>query len=102
MTVKELLIAARARITDPATWTRKTLARDATGYPCRAHSDEAVAWCALGSLHIPDTDVKDQMNAYDRLKIVADGMGGGVVYVNDVLGHDTVLQMFDLAIEKAT
>lgn len=50
MTVKEVLIAARAKIADPANWTQGACARDVCGGKTFSSNNNAVCWCSLGAL----------------------------------------------------
>lgn len=50
MTVITLLVAGRALIAEPGTWTQGSHAKDARGEPCDVESDDAVRWCAHGAL----------------------------------------------------
>jgi hypothetical protein len=50
-TVRDVIEGARAYIANPKTWTRHTLARGRTGFPClRPYSNRAVRFCANGAL----------------------------------------------------
>ena len=99
--VTDLLKRARRRITDPDHWTARYAARSADGVPMSPTDDDAVAWCAVGSLRVEwGDDAAAQAvygRAYNRLWVAA---GGAPEALNDGLGHPAVLEMFDRAIRR--
>lgn len=106
-TVLDALVAARAVIEDPANWTRGTLARTKNGVPTLATDPNACCFCAYGAvakvLGQQDGNLyKDTMNALNisgqrcfRTDYVAS-------IVNDTLGHEAVLKVYDDAIGLAS
>jgi hypothetical protein len=48
-TPKDVLVAARALIADPAHWTQGSYARDAAGHRVGENSAEATCWCTMAS-----------------------------------------------------
>lgn len=50
MTPKEVLVATRAKISDPNRWTREVAARDGHGIPCDPDQPEAACWCLVGAI----------------------------------------------------
>jgi hypothetical protein len=50
MSTKEILIAARAILADPAHWTKNTFARDRNNEPIDPTSPDAVCFCAVGAI----------------------------------------------------
>lgn len=96
MTVKEVLIAARAKIADPANWTQGECARDSTGKEVHSSSDRAVCWCSIGA--IANTIALDGgvfNNVITELEFV---IPGGISTFNDTHTHAEVLAKFDEAI----
>ena len=50
MSTKEILVAARARLADPAHWTKGCFARDTEGLSVNKDDDKAVCWCLAGAI----------------------------------------------------
>lgn len=106
----EVLNKARDLITDPDRWTQRTLARDVGGRRTGATSSAATCFCALGALVKVAFDMQLDTDDYSAFSDVP-GAGAleavaikrfcvaGAAGVNDLLGHDAVLKMFDHAIE---
>jgi len=115
--VYELLICARAKIADPAHWTREVEARDDLGVPCAPTYVYAKQWCALGALTACtttpfDTTFDDALEVlaeramsfieyvigddrlFEQMHAIVDE-SGWVAAVNDVLGHEKVLELYD-------
>lgn len=96
MTTREVLIAARAKISDPTHWLKGALATDDLGndvQPCHASK-----FCMIGAV------VASQDNYYDResenfLRAQIDG--GFLDTFNDSHTHAEVLALFDTAIAAA-
>lgn len=97
MTVKEVLIAARAKIADPANWTQHDYARRKCGYAVNPTSTYAECWCAIGALAavIGDTVRAEKSVPYFELR---DAMGLDIDDFNDTHTHAEVLAKFDEAI----
>lgn len=117
MTPHEILVDARALLTDPEHWTQGTFARDRRGYPVSAASENAVCWCTYGALtkatpggELRSTEVFRAAHAVIDLTVREMGFGS-VVQLNDSYGHcgpgakaqvhGTVLLAFDLAIARS-
>jgi len=105
--VTKLLEHARARITDPANWTQLEFARDADGFRCRnITSLDAVCWCAAGSLNLSGDTLHATPKAFRlasrELEAAAFRLyGRNIADVNDGLGHEATLRMFDDAIKHS-
>lgn len=115
-TPKQILIAARDLIADPAHWTRETVARDKRGRPTEPYNPNACQFCALGALTAvfyqanPLALTAGQVNELDRvheqakraLRIAGEAGFGirsfTISTVNDRFGHEATLEMFDAAI----
>lgn len=113
---KQILTAARNLIADPAHWTRETVARDKRGRPTEPYNPNACQFCALGALTAvfyqadPLACTAAEVNELDRaheqakraLRIAGEaGFGVNsftISRVNDQLGHEATLKMFDAAI----
>lgn len=94
MTVKEVLIAARAKIADPANWTQGMLARDASGIPVEVCSSRAACWCAVGA--VAESAPYELTNTTVEFLNKAAGMQ--IETFNDTHTHAEVLAKFDEAI----
>lgn len=103
LTVKDILVAAKARIATEATWTRYVLARNAEGEQTRVDSDDACKFCAYGAVSaVTLADDPLQAAAVRALRAAAETLyGEGVAYVNDRIGFAAVHHVFDLAITRA-
>lgn len=122
MTVKELLIAARAVIEDPANWCQGSYALDSTPHNVEPNDPNAVRFCALGALKrvSPERDtgrhglpiyrwVDDEVDEAHRILMDAaeELYFADVVELNDFMPgigesqHPKVLEMYDLAISAA-
>jgi hypothetical protein len=113
-TAKNTLIKARALIADPARWTQNALARDAHGdshpqaHPqsnniswdgLRGDDPQACSWCAIGAVqHVEPSSLK-ALKLLDEAAETRYGLS--TANVNDVLGHEAVLEIYDHAIEEA-
>lgn len=101
----EALRIAKTRIADPDHWCQRSFARDASGEDVGWYSQYAVKWCAEGALR---ATVGDAHEVSDLLTAAAREVLGKAVSdiapvptVNDQLGHDAVMEMYDRAIEAA-
>lgn len=117
MSAAEMLRAARKRIEDPDHWTTGVIARNRAGDECDPDSPAAARWCALGSiwcerkltLRSEDTDLATRFLEEAACEIrdtqpelVAKRSAQPVeAQVNDELGHEATLRMYDRAIELA-
>jgi hypothetical protein len=97
MTPLQLLIAARARIADPAHWTQFAMARDSEGQSVAARSPRAVSWCMTGALSYYSDDAS-WWSAYLRLSTQVDY--GRLVEFGNTHTHAEVLAAFDRAIAQ--
>jgi hypothetical protein len=99
--VVDILVRARARISDPERWFKHWFAMSAKGVPVNARSRRAVCWCSLGA-------IKREAGGYTsnyRGAIAAFGKSeSGIAAWNDVRGrtHAEILAGFDRAIELAS
>lgn len=90
--VLQNLIDARELISDFNRWTQGVMARDAVGTHISVHSDEAVAWCALGAL---DKTAK-------RTYLPAAFQLGNAIKRNTPYGHaPSVSQFNDALLERS-
>jgi len=102
-----VLREARELISDPKRWTRAELARDATQHGVRANSVGATCWCALGAvLKVTDTKLAYQVWDFPATKVLMRAAKSefgpyDIPAVNDLLGHEATIRMFDAAIASA-
>lgn len=98
----DVLRAARAIIAEREHWTTGEMARNAEGNSCPWGSRDAVRFCALGAIRRVVRDPGDVIDACAVLHAAARALypekASFVTEVNDQLGHEAVLAMFDRAI----
>lgn len=97
MTVKEALIAARAKIADPAHWTQGSQAKTIDGYPVFARNHLATCWCSIGAIYFVD-GIYTSISATNALKALEKAMGKAIFDFNDTHTHAEVLAKLDEAI----
>ena len=121
MKILEILEKSKNLILDKKNWTRITFARDKDNRSVSPVNPEAVCFCALGALS-KICDCKNVIESNESIscggreayyylcmaanKIVVEGGrkfdgSNPVSWVNDVLHHQDVLDMYDSAIELA-
>jgi hypothetical protein len=112
--MKNYLIAARAKIADPANWTQHVLARDANGddkpsdHPFANYihwegidgrDSQACQWCAVGAVQAVTTEDIEATVILALCKAARQlHKADNIANVNDELGHGAVLACFDRAI----
>ena len=108
MNTKEILIAARDLIADPARWTTARFARDEFGNELLdPSSPRAACWCARGAIQKiggrPDKPGTPAYGAAEYLYKACVALFGKTVFlVNDgPNGHARILKAFDHAIAEA-
>lgn len=101
-TPAQILREARALIEAPERWTTGALARHVNDNPIGPREANAACWCALGAVQRFTADGSDeQVEAVAYLQCAAAADGDWIVYINDHVGHDAVLRMYDRAIALA-
>jgi hypothetical protein len=99
--IAELLVQAKNKIADRSRWTTRYLARDKAGVPVCSNSPLATSWCAYGAVLL-SSDAALETLACAALKEAAINLFGRLpIHVNDILGHEAVMQMYDHAIQQA-
>lgn len=94
MTEKEGLRQAKALIQDPSSWCQGSFGKDAHGHGVPANSPNAIRHCALGAM------IRVRGGSWIALHRAAHQLFNTTPSeVNDQLGHEAVMQMYDLAIE---
>lgn len=105
MTTLEILKVARELISDRSHWTQGEYARDAKELPVNPNDESATCFCAVGAI----AAVQNKRVWLDGKRSAVDALGIGakaidqhitIVEVNDRMGHDATLKMFDIAIQK--
>lgn len=120
--VVDILMDARDRIFSPNHWTKFTRARTHDGQRVEAFSPRADRWCAVGTLArstiLTQFAMKNRVyewawhymgqaafQVYESVKgrpFPGDkDFALAPSYINDYLGHDSTLEMFDIAIRMA-
>jgi hypothetical protein len=117
MTIKDYLIAARAKIADESNWTQHALARDVYGsekprnHPLAddphwegidGRDTDACQWCAMGAVQAV-TPTAHEQQTWEALDAAAAKLyyNPRIADVNDEVGHAAVLACFDQAIKDA-
>lgn len=96
--VVDQLLAARDLIADEERWCQGAIARDAEGNDTAAGNAAAVAFCAEGAALVVGSWKK--MGPY--LQTAANSLYDTVFFrVNDDLGHEAVMEVYDYAIRLA-
>ncbi len=115
MRIHDVLVAARAKIADPAHWTQGFWARTPNGVTCIPSDPRAVCWCVGGAIEACLRGV-GQTDGFDELMlklepIAAEILGLAttsrlddstrrVTRLNDTLGHAAALELLDRAIAR--
>ena len=92
---------AKELISDPKNWTQWAAARDDYGDRCSIKSNRAVVFCAYGACERVG-DVHAVIHFLDRAALKLFGRADAVA-LNDssLTKHETVMEMFDMAIAEA-
>ena len=104
---KQVLLNARARIADPAHWTRSVLARTAAGSSVAWYDPSATKWCAMGAIYRAAYDLVGDPREATRIgNRVAKSISPiwfcrSLMTMNDLRGHTAVLAVFDKALTAA-
>lgn len=104
--VREILIAARELISDPARWTQGASARTRDGNAALVDDPSACSWCALGAT-AHEARRLDGFASADALRdaiVLLDTLAGPnrLPFFNDHGSHESVLALFDRAIEATS
>ena len=101
---KQVLINARALITDRAHWTSCTLARTADDHVVDRYDRSATKWCAQGAIYRAAYDLVGNQREATRIgnkvanSILPRGLFVSLAIINDRQGHAAVLAVFDKAL----
>ena len=115
-TARDILVEARSLIAKPVNWIQGTGARDTAGEPIGVEHQDAVSWCATGSIncavyrHSESLDIPPALqrarnragalltDAVSRLTL---GHYSETTTYNDQANHGCILKAFDIAIAAA-
>lgn len=101
MASADILRAARARIEDPKNWTQGDFAKLADGRGATSYDPDAVCWCAIGAVRA-EAGLRDEVVERYLVDAAQNHFSRrSPAMVNDCIGHDAVLQMYDAAIAAA-
>lgn len=97
MTALEILTQARELLSNKARWTQGVYARNEEGKEVMSVDKDALCWCAIGAIKKASklTWIGNEATNY-LFRVRTDP-----VKVNDVLGYEATMEMFDDAIELA-
>jgi hypothetical protein len=115
MSIRETLTKARALIADPTHWTEGTFARKSDGIETGWLDPEACCFCAEGAImkacevtfqspnRMNYTAYREAMDflQYNHVQKQAGLPTEMVPAINDDLGHEAVIKLFDKGIELA-
>lgn len=107
MSILNVLIAARARISDRSEWCKGAEARNAQGASVDPRSPAAVRWCATGALaREGEYDPAFPAAVAAIAWAIADFLPAGRVFVSaynddDRTTHEDILALYDRAIARA-
>lgn len=93
-----------ARISDPSRWCQQTMARGCDGAPVDVEGDSVAQVCLNGAVTLDSSGLPDEAEAAIRKAI---RHSAAVLYqrdcasLNDILGHDAVMNVVRRAIELA-
>jgi hypothetical protein len=108
-TYRQVLLDARALITDPDRWVQKDFARMETGDFCKPRDPRACQWCLLGATawasNIHGIISPKLLEYFDQLRVylyppTQEPHFDSTFEMNDYLSHDKVLEFLDLAIQQ--
>lgn len=89
-----MLAEARALILDPAAWCQGEYALDKDGETCLI--SQGVRFCAIGALVRAGCGFSDEKERLNKIAVKMYGMS--LMGVNDSLGHEAVISVFDAAL----
>lgn len=98
MNTREILVAAREKISAPERWTQFVGARTDDGYATYWGDPEAVCWCALGAVSAIDDRQRNVAVQSGAIKALQQSAGSALTEYNDTHTHADVLALFDCAI----
>lgn len=95
-----LLERAKERISVPEHWTTFVYAKNADGLASSPAARDACRWCASGSLLAELFGSSNERRKASRFlrEAALDLYGSGIVTVNDIKGHASVMRTYDRAI----
>jgi hypothetical protein len=102
---RRLLLAARGVIKTPDTWAQKHAAVNRDNTAVNSMSSTACRWCGIGALDRASADIGtpagNALAAEQLLHRTAKALYGlNLVQVNDRLGHDEVMAVYNEALRR--
>lgn len=100
--VTQVLIEAKALISNPKNWTTNYFAKDDEGFDCDPSKKAACQWCAMGAVYhiVGKFSYLEAKEEWKLLAAASDSLyRSTVVAVNDNLGHAPIMRVYDKAIE---
>lgn len=97
----EILKFARGLIADENRWCQGNSAKDQYGVAAHPCDPSAVQWCAMGAIQVATKNLEPWIivENLELIKKKSDELFNmGFVNVNDRLGHEAVMQIFDKVI----
>ena len=108
----DILRDAQERIRDIKNWTIGKPAVDSDGFLVVTYSPKACKWCATGTMVLTvykkSPTLEAESLAYKTINDIAaqsfpdSSYRGTIVWINDYIGHDAVIAIFDKAIANLT
>lgn len=103
LTIKEVLIQARKKIEDPKNWCQVYAALNRAGIPVAPEEPTACHFCAYGAISSVAglKNIKLKRETVSILRNAAQSVFKvGIITVNDGMGHEAILKVFDKAIKS--
>ena len=100
LTEMQVLMEVREKLSELGTWTQWTAARDAAGWPCNPHGDDACSWCLTGAFRAVTGGFWNP--AMDVIWMELKPIASSIADWNDEIGrtHTEVLNLLDRLIER--
>jgi hypothetical protein len=102
VTTKDILVALRNLLREPARHTQRVFARDAKNYPVPSTSQYAVCWCLAGGIAKITGDDLGRTGEYLAARdAIQAACGNKIAMFNDHATHKQVLEAIDKAVANA-
>lgn len=105
--MKEILTETRELLSDESRWACGATALDQNCHRVRPTEEQAAAWCLVGAVAKCSNDEgicpPALLRYLDHIVVeYTDGLFDGAEKFNDVIDHDGLLKLLDLAISRAS
>lgn len=94
----DILIAARARISDKTHWTTRAFARDTTGCVVSPTDNNAAKWCVRGAISAEAR--REPLAENIAVRALTESTWSTPTTINDREGHAATLKLLDRAIKR--